>query len=257
MSTEQELVIYPDAELVAAATGARFITTIVDAQARGGTAHVCLTGGRGGTSALAAILADPAAGALDWSRIEFWWSDERFLPEGDPQRNETGARAALLDHVPVPPEHIHPMPRLGGPAGEDVDQAAADYAAQLLAAAPPGQLVPEFDVIMLGVGEDGHIASLFPHRDEKSEPASCVSVRDSPKPPPVRTTFTLKSILAGREIWLIGFGDGKADAIKKTLAGNDADEAPASAARGSVRTLVLVDQSAASGLDRGAGGRRS
>ena len=112
MSTDQEVFIYPDHDTLAAAIGARLVTAIADAQQARGTAHISLTGGRGGTSALAATLADPACGAVDWSNVDFWWSDERFLPAGDPQRNETDSRASLIDHVNALPVKIQYMPRL-------------------------------------------------------------------------------------------------------------------------------------------------
>ena len=243
MTTPQEVFIYPDHDTLAAAIGARLVTAIADAQQARGTAHVSLTGGRGGTSALAATLADPACGAVDWSNVDFWWSDERFLPEGDPQRNETDSRAALLDHVNALPEKIHYMPRLGEQFGDDVDAAAAGYAAELAQAFNGAQAV--FDVSMLGIGEDAHVASLFPGREEQFATETCVSVRNSPKPPPTRTTFNMATIQSSREVWLIASGAGKADAIKLATSGLSAKEAPAGAARGLNRSLVLCDQDAA------------
>jgi 6-phosphogluconolactonase len=243
VTTPQEVFIYPDHDTLAAAIGARLVTAIADAQQARGTAHISLTGGRGGTSALAATLADPACGAVDWSNVDFWWSDERFLPAGDPQRNETDSRAALLDHVNALPEKIHYMPRLGEQFGDDVDAAAAGYAAELAQAFNGAQAV--FDITMLGIGEDAHVASLFPGREEQFATATCVSVRNSPKPPPTRTTFNMATIQSSREVWLIASGAGKADAIKLATSGLPAKEAPAGAARGLNRSLVLCDQDAA------------
>lgn len=246
MTTAQELIVYPDHDTLAAAIAARALTVIKDAQAARGIAQVSLTGGRGGTSALAAILASPAINAVDWSKIDFWWSDERFLNKGDLDRNDTGAFDVLLDHVPVDPARVHPMPYLNGPLGHDVDAAAAFYAAELARAAggTPGS-IPTFDISMLGIGEDAHVASLFPGRQEQFKPATVVSVRDSPKPPPTRTTFTMNTILASLQVWLIASGSGKADAIKLALGGLPALRAPAGAVRGLERTLVLCDQDAA------------
>ncbi len=243
MTTQQEVFTYPDHDTLAAAIGARLVTAISDAQTARGVAHLSLTGGRGGTSALGATLADPGAGAIDWSRVDFWWSDERFLPAGDAERNETGAREALLDHIPALPEKIHYMPRLGEDYGDDVDAAAAGYATELARAF--GGETAVFDVSLLGIGEDAHVASLFPGRDEQFAPAPCVSVRNSPKPPPTRTTFNMATIQSSREVWLIASGAGKADAIKLATSGLPAKEAPAGAARGLNRSLVLCDQDAA------------
>lgn len=243
MTSDQEIFTYPDHDTLAAAIGARLVTAITDAQNARGIAHVSLTGGRGGTSALAATLADPGSSAIDWSRVDFWWSDERFLPEGDAERNETGARAALLDHIPALPEKIHYMPRLGEEYGDDVDAAATGYAAELSKAFGGEPAV--FDVSLLGIGEDAHVASLFPGREEQFAPQTCVSVRNSPKPPPTRTTFNMATIQSSREVWLIASGAGKADAIKLATSGLPAKDAPAGAARGLERSLVLCDQDAA------------
>lgn len=243
MSSRQELIIYPDHDTLAAAGAARLITAATDAQAARGTAHLSLTGGRGGTSLLAAVLTSPAVGAVDWSNVDFWWSDERFLTVGDPERNETGARGALLDHIAALPEKIHYMPRLGEEYGDDVDAAAAGYAKELSDAF--NGALPVFDVSMLGIGEDAHVASLFPGRDEQFETATTVSVRNSPKPPPTRCTFTMATIQSSREVWLIASGAGKADAIKLATSGLTAKEAPAGAARGIDRSLVLCDKDAA------------
>lgn len=247
MTSAQELLISPDHDTLAASAAARLVTAIIDAQAARGVCHLSLTGGRGGTSVLAATLVEPAVGNIDWSNVDFWWSDERFLNAGDPERNETGARAALLDHIAADPARIHPMPRLDGPLGDDVDAAAQSYA-QELAAAGGSAALPVFDVTMLGIGEDAHVASLFPGRDEQFAKATVVSVRDSPKPPPTRTTFTMPTILSSREVWLIASGVGKAEAIKLALAGLSPKQAPAGAARGLNKTLVLCDQDAASAV---------
>lgn len=246
MPSNQEIFVFADHDTLAASIGARLVTAIVDAQNARGIAHISLTGGRGGTSALAATLADPACGAVDWTRVDFWWSDERFLAAGDPERNETGARAALLDHVPALPEKIHYMPRLDEEYGDDVDAAAAGYAQELATAF--GGATPVFDVSLLGIGEDAHVASLFPGRDEQFAEPTCVSVRNSPKPPPIRTTFTMSTIRSSREVWLIASGAGKADAIRLATSGLPAKDAPAGAARGINRSLVLCDQDAASKL---------
>jgi 6-phosphogluconolactonase/Glucosamine-6-phosphate isomerase/deaminase len=132
-----QLVVHRDKELMAQAAAARLITKVVDAQASRGYASVVLTGGRNGNGLLAALAAAPARDAIDWGRIDLWWGDERFLPEGDPDRNDTQARAALLDSVPVDPARVHPMPASDGPYGADVDAAAEAYAAELAKAAGP------------------------------------------------------------------------------------------------------------------------
>ncbi len=165
MSTAPQLVVHRDKELMAEAAAARLITKIVDAQASRGSASVVLTGGRNGNGLLAALATSPARDAIDWTRLDLWWGDERFLPEGDPDRNVTQAKEALLDAVPLDPTRVHAMPASDGPYGSDVDAAAEAYAAELAKSAGPENHgpVPTFDVLMLGVGPDTHVASLFPN----------------------------------------------------------------------------------------------
>ncbi|MFJ8022880.1 6-phosphogluconolactonase [Streptomyces sp. NPDC096311] len=252
MSTPQ-LVVHRDKELMAQAAAARLITKVVDAQASRGYASVVLTGGRNGNGLLAALATAPARDAIDWGRIDLWWGDERFLPEGDPDRNDTQARAALLDSVPVDPARVHPMPASDGPYGTDVDAAAEAYAAELAKAAGPENhaSVPSFDVLMLGVGPDTHVASLFPELPAVRETErTVVGVHGAPKPPPTRVTLTLPAIRSAREVWLLAAGEDKAQAAAIALSGAGEVQAPAAGAHGRSRTLWLLDSAAASQLPR-------
>ncbi|MFF8605337.1 6-phosphogluconolactonase [Streptomyces sp. NPDC015346] len=252
MSTPQ-LVVHRDKELMAQAAAARLITRIVDAQATRGSASVVLTGGRNGNGVLAALGSAPARDAVDWSRLDLWWGDERFLPEGDPERNVTQARAALLDSVPLDPARVHAMPASDGPYGNDVDAAAAAYAAELAAATGPEDHgpVPSFDVLMLGVGPDTHVASLFPELPAVRETErTVVGVHGAPKPPPTRISLTLPAIRAAREVWLLAAGEDKAKAAAIALSGAGEVQAPAAGAYGRRRTLWLLDAAAASELPR-------
>ncbi|MFF3398518.1 6-phosphogluconolactonase [Streptomyces sp. NPDC002659] len=249
-----QLVVHRDKELMAQAAAARLITRIVDAQAARGSASVVLTGGRNGNALLAALGASSARDAIDWPRLDLWWGDERFLPEGDPERNVTQAREALLDSVPVDPARVHAMPASNGPYGSDADAAAAAYAAELAAAAGPEDHgpVPTFDVLMLGVGPDTHVASLFPELPGVRESSrTVVGVHGAPKPPPTRISLTLPAIRAAREVWLLAAGEDKAKAVTIALSGAGEVQAPAAGAHGRSRTLWLLDAAAASGLPRG------
>ena len=232
-----------DAEGLAHAVAARFLTAVVDAQSNGRVAQVVLTGGRVAAVVHRAVAESPARTAIDWSRVEFWWGDERFLPDGDPERNETQARDALLSHVDVDPARVHPMP---ADAGQGAEAAAEAYAAELAAAGSP-----TFDVLMLGVGPDGHVASLFPgYPQVKITDVAAVAVHDSPKPPPTRVSLTLPAIDRAREVWFVVSGEDKADAVAKALSGGDV---PAARPRGLDRTLWLLDQAAAGGLSESQG----
>ncbi|MFF8292247.1 6-phosphogluconolactonase [Streptomyces sp. NPDC016309] len=245
------LVLHRDKELMAQAAAARLITAVVDAQAARGTASVVLTGGRNGNGLLAALRSSPARDAIDWSRLDLWWGDERFLPEGDPDRNDTQAREALLDSVPLDPARVHTMPVSGGAYRTDADAAAAAYAAELAAAAGPDDHgpVPAFDVLMLGVGPDTHVASLFPELPAVRETERMVvGVHGAPKPPATRISLTLPAIRAAREVWLLAAGEDKATAAAISLSGAGEVQAPAAGAYGRSRTLWLLDQAAAARL---------
>ncbi|MEV0267067.1 6-phosphogluconolactonase [Streptomyces sp. NPDC050617] len=248
-----QIVVHRDKELMAQAAAARLITKIVDAQAARGSASVVLTGGRNGNGLLAALAAAPARDAVDFSRLDLWWGDERFLPDGDPERNVTQAREALLDAVDLDPARVHEMPASHGAYGNDPDAAAEAYAAELAAAAGPEDHgpVPSFDVLLLGVGPDTHVASLFPEQPGARESERMVvGVRGAPKPPPNRVSLTLPAIRSAREVWLLAAGEDKAQAVTIALSGAGEVQAPAAGAYGRTRTLWLLDRAAAAGLPR-------
>ena len=247
MSTP-EVFVHATGDLLASAAAARTVTRLADAIAAEGHAHLVVTGGGIGTKVLAAIAASPARDAVDWRVVDFWWGDERFEAVGDPERNETGARAALLDALNAAPSRVHAVPGPDGPDGDDPDAAAARYAAELAAAAPAGAEVPVFDVLMLGIGPEGHVASIFPESPAAHATGSVVAVRNSPKPPPTRISLTFSAIQAAREVWILASGAEKADAVAEALSGVSQDKLPAAGARGTERTLFLVDEAAASKL---------
>ncbi len=240
MSTN--LVIHPSADTLAAAIAARLVTRLVDLQSAGHIPAVALTGGGVGIASLTAVADSPAREAVDWSRVEIYWGDERFVPADDDERNEKQAREALLDHLDLDPERIHPMAPSDGTFGEDVDAAADAYARLLAARTRP------LDIVLLGMGGEGHVASIFPDSPAVHDNRSVVAVRDCPKPPPTRISLTLPTIRAAAEVWLLIAGDGKADAVARARRGADPVALPAAGATGTARTLWLIDRQAAAGL---------
>jgi len=252
--TPPEVVVHADADRLAEAVAERLVARVVDAQGTRGEASVVLTGGRVGTKVLGMVArSDAGRDAVDWRHVDVWWGDERFLPAGDPERNETQAREALLDHVPVDPERVFPMPAADGVDGSDVDAAAARYSETLAGRAhrEGSGPVPRFDVLLLGVGPDGHVASLFPEHPETYDDRPAVGVRGAPKPPPIRISLTFPSIRAATEVWLVVAGADKAPAVRMALEGAGEHQIPASGARGVKRTLWLLDRAAAAQLPRG------
>jgi len=240
-----EVLVYRDAEALTNAAADRLTTRILEAQAARSSASVVLTGGRVGIGLLRALRDGTARDAVDWPRLDVWWGDERFLPSGDPERNETQAREALLDAVPLDPARVHPMPASDGPDGDDPEAAAARYAAELAAAARPGHALPHFDVLLLGLGEEGHVASIFPESPAAYEERPVAAVRGCPKPPPTRITLTFPAITSADEVWLVAAGTAKASAVGMALGGAGPVQVPAAGARGRVRTLWLLDREAA------------
>lgn len=246
-----ELLVAADADTLAAAVAARLVTAVVDAVRLRGRAHVVLTGGGIGTAVLAALADAHAGRAVPWDAVDLWWGDERYLPEGDMERNETSAREALVDRVGIPARRVHAMPTS---STSSLDQAAAAYAAELAHAAAEdfrvddgGLDVPAFDVVLLGLGPDGHVASLFPGHPACRVGGTTVAVRESPKPPPERISLTFGALRSARQVWLLAAGGSKADAVAKVL-DPASPPVPGALVTGRERTLLLVDRAAASRL---------
>ncbi|HET6287802.1 MAG TPA: 6-phosphogluconolactonase [Amycolatopsis sp.] len=243
--SKTEVVVYENPDLLAAAAAARLVTRIVDVQAAKGSASVVLTGGGTGIAILRELRDSSARDAIDWSRLDLYWGDERFVPADSDDRNEKQAREALLDHVPLDPKRVHAMAPSDGEFGDDVDAAAAAYA-EVLAANDAA-----FDIMLLGLGGEGHTASIFPESPAVHEKErSVVAVRDCPKPPPTRISLTLPAIRRAQDIWLVTGGDAKADAVAQALAGVGEVQLPVAGARGGRRTLWLLDRGSASKLTK-------
>jgi 6-phosphogluconolactonase len=245
----------------AAERAARQIALIVkDALARRGVAHISLAGG--GTPRRAyELLADLIP---DWSQIELWYGDERCVEPSDEQSNHQLVLSSLLSRIEGEPPLEHRIPGELGP-----EQAARAYSAELSDRVPsedvpsdnaPGEQrertptptlmpVPVLDIALLGLGEDGHTASLFPGQPQLKDTsgALCLPVHDAPKPPPARVTLTLRVLRAARHCLLLATGSSKADAAAAVLAGPD-PHVPASLL-GSARLYVVLDDAASPGLD--------
>ena len=226
----------PDAETLAAVIAQRMVDLLADVQRAGRTPSVVLTGG---TIAIAAYR-HIEGGAVDWTDVDFYWGDERYVPAGHADRNDQQARDAFLTRLGVPAHRQHTMP--ASDEGFPSIGAAADAHAEALPEAA-------FDLVLHGVGPDGHIASLFPgfpqlHETERR----VVDVTDSPKPPPQRLSLTLPVLNHAGSVWLVVAGEGKADAVARALGDGTLDDTPASGAHGTAETVWLIDAAAASGL---------
>lgn len=238
----RSIVIHPSAEVLAAAAAARLVTALADIQAEGRIPGLALTGGGVGIATLAALAASPARGAVDWRRVDIYWGDERFVPATDGERNELQARQALEPGIEFDPARVHPMAADGGEFGSDVDAAAQAYVATLAARGAP------LDIVLLGMGPEGHVASVFPHSDALSATSPVIPVRNCPKPPPTRISLTLPAIRQAAQVWMLVAGAPKAAAVARAVAAAAEAEVPAAGAIGRERTLWLVDRAAAGAL---------
>jgi 6-phosphogluconolactonase len=232
-----EIAVLPTPDAVSEVVANHMAGAILGALAAGDAAHICITGGRGGHGALAALA---GMQGIDWHRVHVWWSDERFEPTGDDLRNETMARAALLDRVDLPVGNVHPMP--ASDRFEDVDAAAAAYADELGRFGDP---CPAFCVSILGMGEDGHVASLFPEHPGLRDERIAFPVLNSPKPPPRRISMSFRAINHAAVILLIASGSGKADAVGMLVSDPGPLAIPAAGVHGTSQTLLVADEEAA------------
>jgi 6-phosphogluconolactonase len=227
--------VLPDAETLASTIASLMSIRVADIQAAGRRPSVVLTGG---TIAIAAYEA-LEAGNVDWTNVDFYWGDERFVPEGHADRNDQQAKDAFLTRLGVPAERIHSMPAHG--CDLSTSDAADAYGAEL-----PTE---PFDLVLLGMGPDGHVASLFPGFEQLHETQRrVVEVFNSPKPPPVRVTMTFPTLNNAEAVWFVVSGEGKAEAVARAMGNGTIDDTPATGVQGKTETLWLLDEAAASQL---------
>jgi len=191
--------VFPDAAALAEQAAALILEAAREAIAARGVFHLVLAGGETPKQAYDRLR---EVGA-DWPKWQIYFGDERCVSPKAPERNDRMARRAWLDHVEIPAKNIHPIPAEQGP-----DQGAQRYA-EFIAG------VPEFDLVLLGLGEDGHTASLFPGRKQglgKGDP-DAVAVRAAPKPPPERVTLSAARLSRARRVLYLVGGHAKRDAV--------------------------------------------
>ncbi|SDS06502.1 6-phosphogluconolactonase [Microlunatus soli] len=240
MSTE--FAVLADGDAVAEAIAERLITalTAVQRDHPERNAQLALTGGRIATRAYQRLAVDGPGSAVDWSRVELWWGDERFVAADSEDRNDRGALESLIPALPLVEANIHRMPADDGSV--DLDAAAAAYADEL------GDI--SFDICLLGMGPDGHVASVFPDhpsfQGSLAASTDVIAVRDSPKPPPLRISLTHPAINRSAAVWFTVSGADKADAVGWATSGSK--NVPAGHAQGTEETLWLLDQEAAARL---------
>ncbi len=233
--------VKPDTETLATAVAGELLNRIADAQAAGHVPHIGLTGGTIADAVHREVARMAPASGVDWGAVHFWYGDERFVPADSPERNARQARDAFLDEVGA--TRVHEVP--ASDQVPDAEAAAASYSDKVRADGGD-----TFDVLMLGIGPDGHVASLFPgHPGLGVTDAIATAVHDSPKPPPDRVTLTFEALDRSQAVWFLASGDAKADAVARALADDGTvTETPARGVRGVVETTWFLDHDAASRL---------
>jgi 6-phosphogluconolactonase len=242
--------VHPDAATLATSVAGELLARLADAQAAGRVPQIALTGGSIAEAVHREVARLTPGSEVDWSRVVVWWGDERFLAPEDPERNAGQARTAFLDSVGIDPAHVHEMPSTANAA--DVAEGAAAYSSELREHGSG-----EFEVVMLGMGPDGHVASLFPgHAALDVDDRVAVGVTDSPKPPPGRISLTFGALNRSRSVWFLVSGEAKADAVARALGGStapgaepvDVHEIPAVGVTGLEETIWFLDRASASHL---------
>jgi 6-phosphogluconolactonase len=232
----RDVVVLPDAAALAELVAERFLARMSAAQQRGEIPDVALTGGTVARAVHRQIVARAAEYDVDWTRITFWFGDERFVAAESPDRNERQAREDLLDAVGA--TRVNAVPSAD-------DAASPADAAAVYSAALRSEGSGEFDLVMLGMGPDGHVASLFPGRPELHDHDHiAVGVTDSPKPPPERVSLTFDALNRARAVWFLVTGSEKAAATQRAWAfDGSVEETPARGINGPSVTW-FVDEAA-------------
>ena len=185
--TPARVLVQPDPAALAEAAAARLIVALQDAQSLRDEVHVVATGGSLGSAIWKRVAACPARVAVDWSSVHLWWGDERYLPAADPDRNDTQNEQAGLAELGLVPGNVH---RVAGPeASVDATASAAAYGQEI-----HDSVARPWDLVLLGMGPDGHVASLFPGHRAQLSTGLTVAVEDAPKLPPTRVSLTFECL---------------------------------------------------------------
>lgn len=233
--------VHADGEALATAVAGELLARLVEAQEAGRDPQIALTGG-GVAERIHAELARLSTGSeCDWTRVVVWWGDERFVDAGSTDRNAVPARRDLLD--PVGATQVHEVPASDQVA--DAEAAAASYSEEMREHGSGA-----FDVVLLGLGPDGHVASLFPAYPALDvDDQIAVAVHDSPKPPPDRISLTFGALNRTRAVWFVVSGEAKAEAVAAALADDgDLHRTPARGVAGEDETIWFLDTPSASHL---------
>lgn len=233
----QRIVRVPTARDVADLVAERLLAHVGERLQEQERVDICLTGGNTANMVYERV-AELAPGAdIDVSRVHLWWGDERFVSATDPDRNSLQAVERLARTIPIHSTHIHMMAAADG--RKDAHESAEEYEHELSNT--------RFDLVLLGIGEDGHCGSIFPgHPSFEATNRLAIGVENSPKPPSDRITLTLNALTRTPYVWFIATGASKAHAVAGAIAGDES--LPSAHVRGERGTLWFLDDAAAAEL---------
>lgn len=226
---------FKDATSVADNTAAALISKLQALLATKSEVHLVLTGGTVGIASLAALSANPDRVKVDFTKVHLWWGDERFVASDSPDRNALQAKNSLLKNLELNASKVHEFPSADN--GLTLEHAAAEFSAHV------DDLKPHFDIVLLGMGPDGHVASLFPGKPEPKEGLWVIAEADSPKPPPQRLSFTYEALNSADEVWFVVAGADKQDAVAVAM-GDEPEALPVGRVHGKVLTQWFIDSTA-------------
>ena len=209
--------IVPDGSALARAAAERFACAVEQAVSERGHAFIALSGGTTPKQMGSILAREPYRSRIPWDRVHVFWGDERWVPLGSPESNAGEARRGFLDLVPIPASNVHPWDT----AAESPREAAAAYEGLLREQFGEPSGIPRFDLVLLGMGDDGHTASLFPDTDALVADGRLAVANYVPKMDASRLTLTAPLLNAGREILFLVGGPGKADTLEAVLEGPD------------------------------------
>jgi len=235
--------VLPDPPALAAEAATRFATLAQEAVAKGHRFAVALSGGSTPRAAYALLAQPPLREQVPWPQVHLFWGDERNVPPDDPQNNYRMARQALLDHIPIQEENIHRIQAERGPS-----EGAAAYEDELRRFFhSPASQIPHFDLVLLGLGNDGHTASLFPGTAALDETKRLVVANHVPQQNGWRITLTFPVLNAAGHVLFLVAGEGKAARVRDILgAATPTARFPAQRVRPTHGSLTwLLDRAAA------------
>lgn len=227
-----------DSAEVSRVVAARLLDRVVELQSSQESVHICLTGGNAANAMYEEFATLAEDSGLDASRLQLWWGDERFVPAADPERNSQQAISRLARTVSIKSAETHMMAAKDG--RQDSHDSAAEYEAELGGT--------RFDITLLGIGEDGHVAAIYPGHPsfDPTTSRAVIGVEDSPKEPSERISLTIPTLNRADEVWFMATGEAKADAVHRSVTGDAA--IPGAHVHGQVATYWFLDKGAAAGL---------